>query len=68
MHLDYLGYRISSEDIEMDPAKVKAVIEGQPPCTCKQLQSFYWQFIPSFTEIVLPTTDLLKTGKDKGKP
>ncbi|XP_015684957.1 uncharacterized protein LOC107300128, partial [Protobothrops mucrosquamatus] len=72
--LDYLCYRISSEGIEMDPAKVKAVIEWQPPKTHKQLQSFlgfanfYRQFIHSFAEIALPLTDLLRTGKEGGKP
>ncbi|KAK9395824.1 retrotransposon-derived protein PEG10 [Crotalus adamanteus] len=72
--LDYLGYRISNEGIEMDPAKVKTIIEWQPPRTRKQLQSFlgfanfYRQFIPSFAEIALPLTELLKTGKGGGKP
>lgn len=71
--IDYLGYRISPEGIEMDPGKVQAVLEWAAPKTRKQLQSFlgfanfYRQFIPSFASIALPLTNLLKTKKD-GKP
>lgn len=36
--IDYLGYRISHEGIEMDTQKVKAVIDWEPPQTRKQLQ------------------------------
>lgn len=63
--IDYLGYRISENGLEMDPHKVQAVVEWQAPRTRKQLQSFlgfanfYWQFIPAFAKIALPLTDLL---------
>lgn len=49
----------------MDPNKVSTV--WQVPATRKQLQSFlgfanfYRQFIPVFTQIALPLTDLLRT-------
>ncbi|XP_060539018.1 uncharacterized protein LOC132709560 [Pantherophis guttatus] len=72
--LDYLGYRVSNEGIEMDPAKVQSVLQWQPPRTRRQLQSFlgfanfYRQFIPSFAEIAKPLTDLLKTGSPAMKP
>ncbi|XP_070800866.1 uncharacterized protein [Pituophis catenifer annectens] len=73
--IDYLGYRISNEGVEMDPEKVKAVLKWAPPSTRKQLQSFlgftnfYPQFIPSFAKISLPITNLLKTkGEGKLKP
>lgn len=33
--LNYLGYRMSNEGVEIDPAKVKAVLGCQPPCICK---------------------------------
>ncbi|XP_058041925.1 uncharacterized protein LOC131199783 [Ahaetulla prasina] len=73
--IDYLGYRISADGLEMDPGKVKAVLEWAPPRTRKQLQSFlgfanfYRQFIPSFAQIALPITNLLKTkGDTKPKP
>lgn len=72
--LDYLGYRISSSGVEMDPNKVKAVLEWQAPKTRKQVQSFlgfanfYRQFIPSFARVALPITDLLKTKHTLTKP
>ncbi|XP_063145383.1 granulocyte colony-stimulating factor receptor-like [Candoia aspera] len=65
--LDYLGYRVSVQGIEMDPAKVQAVVNWRQPRTRKQLQSFlgftnfYRQFIEGLAEIALPLTDLLKT-------
>lgn len=65
--LDYLGHRISSKGIAMDPAKVETVLGWKAPEARKQLQSFlgfanfYRQFISGFTEIALPLTDLLHT-------
>lgn len=38
--IDYLGYCISHEGIEVNPEKVNAMLEWTPPCTRKQLQSF----------------------------
>lgn len=38
--LDYLGYHVLCEGLEMEPGKVKSILEWQAPCTCKQLQSF----------------------------
>ncbi|XP_054827489.1 uncharacterized protein LOC129324320 [Eublepharis macularius] len=69
--LDYLGYRISSQGLKMDPAKVQALESWEAPQTRRQLQSFlgfanfYRPFIENFTQIALPVTDLLKT-KGKG--
>ncbi|ETE73433.1 putative mitochondrial protein, partial [Ophiophagus hannah] len=72
--LDYLVYRVSNEGIEMDPAKVQAVLGWQAPGTHRQLQSFlgfanfYWLFIPSFMRIAKPMMDLLKTGMGPNLP
>lgn len=33
--IDYLGYCISHERIEMDPEKVRTVLDWAPPCTRK---------------------------------
>lgn len=71
--LDYLGYRISGVGVEMDPNKVKAVLEWQAPQT-HQLQSFlgfanfYRHFIPSFAAVALTLTDLLRTRQTATKP
>ncbi|XP_015746621.1 uncharacterized protein LOC107326661 [Python bivittatus] len=72
--LDYLGYRISSRGVEMDPAKVKDVLGWEAPRTWRQLQSFlefanfYRQFIPNFAQVALPLTDLLKTRGSSKTP
>lgn len=71
--IDYLDYCISHERTEMDPEKVRTVLDWAPHHNRKQLQSFlrfanfYCQFIQSFAQITLPTTNLLKTKKE-GKP
>ncbi|XP_015746237.1 uncharacterized protein LOC107326551 [Python bivittatus] len=73
-HIDYLGYWILHQGIEMDPAKVRDVIGWEAPKMQWQLQSFlglanfYHQFILNFAQVALLLTDLLKTkGKDKAK-
>lgn len=72
--LDYLGYCISSEGVEKDPRKVKAVLKWQAPKTRKQLQSFlgfanfYRQFIPAFAQVILPLSNLLWSKPIVAKP
>ena len=36
----YLGYIISTEGIEVDPAKIEAIKNWQPSITVKEVQSF----------------------------
>ncbi|KAK9412177.1 hypothetical protein NXF25_003352 [Crotalus adamanteus] len=72
--IDYLGFRVSAVGIEMDPSKVRSVLEWQAPRTRRQLQrflgfaNFYRQFIPSFADVALPLTQLLRTKHRAGKP
>lgn len=67
-HKIILDYQVLSKGVEMDPAKVKAVLYWQSPRTGKVLQNFlgfatfYRQFIPSFAETTLPLTKLLEMG------
>jgi hypothetical protein len=50
----------------MDPGKVREVLDWKPPRTMHQVHSFlglagyYRKFIPTFSKISRPTTDLLK--------
>ena len=66
--LSYLGFVISPSGISMDPKKVSAVMEWAPPIDVTGVQSFlgfanfYRQFIPNFSQIVTPLTNL--TRKD----
>ena len=67
--VEFLGYIITSEGLEMSKEKVKAVLEWPKPRTLKELQSFlgfagyYRKFIKGYGEITTPLTELTKKGK-----
>ena len=54
----------------MDPTKLSAILEWDPPKTVKQVQSFlgfgnfYRRFIHNYSTIVRPLTELIKKGQD----
>jgi hypothetical protein len=62
----FLGHVISSEGISVDLGKVREVLDWKPPRTVHQVCSFlglagyYRRFIPNFSKIAEPITDLLK--------
>jgi ribonuclease HI len=63
-----LGHTISSEGIAVDPSKVQEVMDWKPPISVYQIRSFlslagyYRCFIPDFSRIAKPITELLKKG------
>jgi hypothetical protein len=64
--VQFLVHVVSSDGISMDPSKVRVVLDWKPPRTVHQVYSFlslagyYHRFIPNFSKIVKPITDLLK--------
>ncbi|KAI2644394.1 Transposon Tf2-11 polyprotein [Labeo rohita] len=68
--VQFLGYVISAEGVQMDQGKVGAIQEWPQPLTVKELQcflgfsNFYQRFIKDYSSITAPLTSLLK-GKPK---
>jgi hypothetical protein len=59
---------ISPKGITVDPSKVQDVLDWKPPKSVHQVRSFlglagyYQMFIPNFSKISKPITELLKKG------
>jgi hypothetical protein len=71
----FLGHVISAEGIAVDPSKVQEVLEWKSPKSVTQIRSFlglagyYRRFIPNFSKIAKPMTQLLeKEAKLKWSP
>jgi hypothetical protein len=64
----FLGHTISKEGIFVDHRKVQEVMDWKPPKSVHQIRSFlglagyYRRFIPDFSRIAKPMTELLKKG------
>jgi hypothetical protein len=62
----FLEHVLSAEGVAVDPGKVKNILDWKPPTTVHQLRSFlgmagyYHKFIPNFSKISKPITELLK--------
>lgn len=74
--IEYLGVIISQGHVEMDPSKLKAVLDWPTPKKIKHVQAFvgfanfYKRFIQDFSKIVQPLTSLTKKEAkwEWGKP
>jgi hypothetical protein len=66
--IKFLGHTISLDGVSVDPEKVQEVMDWKPPTTVRQIRSFlrlagyYRWFIPDFSRIAKPMTELLKKG------
>ncbi|KAI2667363.1 Transposon Tf2-11 polyprotein [Labeo rohita] len=68
--VQFLGYNISAEDVQMDQGKVNSIQKWPQPQSIKELQrflgftNFYRRFIQGYSTITAPLTSLLR-GKPK---
>ncbi|XP_015279897.1 PREDICTED: retrotransposon-like protein 1, partial [Gekko japonicus] len=64
--VEFLGHIISPEGTLMDPKKVEAILQWQPPQNRKDVQrllgfsNYYRQFIPAYADLTKPLTRLLR--------
>jgi hypothetical protein len=64
--IKFLGHTITQAGIVVDPDKVQEVMNWKPPTAIRQIRSFlglagyYQRFIPDFSRIAKPITELLK--------
>jgi RNase H-like domain found in reverse transcriptase/Reverse transcriptase (RNA-dependent DNA polymerase) len=65
--IEYLGHIVSPGKIQPNPSLVKAIRQFPRPESIKSLQSFlglanyYRKFIPNYSRIMVPLTDVLKS-------
>ncbi|CAM5116851.1 unnamed protein product [Natator depressus] len=64
-----LGHKVGSGHPKPEPAKVEAIKDWPPPQTKKQVQAFigmvgsYRRFVPHFSSLAAPLTELCRKGK-----
>ena len=67
--IECLGHNIQVQTLRPKDDKIQAVKDAQRPITKKQvrgflgLAGFYWKFIPNFSEIAAPLTNLTKKDR-----
>ena len=67
--IECLGHNIQDQTLRPKDDKIQSIREAQRPVTKKQvrgflgLAGFYWKFIPNFSEVAAPLTDLIKKDR-----
>ena len=62
----FLGHIISAEGVSVDPQKVEAILNWQPPTSVTEIRSFmglaryYRKFVEGFSKIATPLTRLTR--------
>src|SRR5438445_6484595 len=64
--IEFLGWKVNKDRLTMDLKKVQVVMKWQSPTRVKGVRSFlemanfYHPFIPKFTEVTQPLTELTR--------
>ena len=64
--VQFLGHIISDKGISIDPSKIQDVLNWSAPTSITEIRSFleltgyYRRFVPDFSKIARPMTELLK--------
>ena len=67
--VDYLGFRVNEEGVNMKPSYVEKVLDWPTPTTIKELNtwlgftSYYRSFIPNFSELINEMNSMKKETK-----
>ena len=62
----FLGHIILAEGISVDPQKIEAIVNWQPPTNVTKIRSFFWlagyyrKFVEGFSKIATPLTRLIR--------
>jgi hypothetical protein len=65
--MEFLGHLVSSDGIKVDPAKISAVTDWPQPTNSSDVRAFlglanyYRDFVPDFSQLAAPLTDLLSS-------
>ena len=66
--IKFHGHVVSSDGVSVDPSKIEAVMDWQPPRNVFEVRSFlglagyYRHFVEDFSRLAMPTTKLTRKG------
>ncbi|SCO20290.1 uncharacterized protein FFB20_15917 [Fusarium fujikuroi] len=72
--VEFLGFILTTEGIEMDLARIRTILEWPEPTTYREIQvflgfcNFYRRFIYGYSKVTAPLTALMKGSQNGKKP